>query len=74
MDNLVELMNKTDKVRLTAPGTDLSFSIKDIPAIKCAGECNIPDGEIFTAPVRDSVMVPFPITRHLHTKALHLKM
>ncbi len=55
MDNLVELMNKTDKVRLTGPGTDLSFSIKDIPAIKCAGEMNIPDGEVFTAPVKDSV-------------------
>ncbi len=55
MDNLVTLMNKTDKVRLTGPGTDLTFSIKDIPAIKCAGEANIPDGEVYTAPVKDSV-------------------
>ncbi len=55
MDSLVELMNKTDKVRITGPGTDLSFSIKDIPAIKCAGEMNIPDGEVYTAPVRNSV-------------------
>ncbi|WP_050616082.1 aminopeptidase [Bacillus testis] len=55
MDNLVELMNKTDKVRLVGPGTDLTFSIKDIPAIKCAGEMNIPDGEVYTAPVRNSV-------------------
>ena len=55
MDALVELMNKTDKVRLVGPGTDLSFSIKGIPAIKCAGECNIPDGEVYTAPVRDSM-------------------
>ncbi len=55
MDSLVELMNKTDKVRLVGPGTDLSFSIKDIPAIKCAGQNNIPDGEVFTAPVKDSV-------------------
>ncbi len=55
MDALVELMNKTDKVRLVGPGTDLSFSIKDIPAIKCAGQNNIPDGEVFTAPVKDSV-------------------
>ncbi|WLR50251.1 aminopeptidase [Bacillus tianshenii] len=55
MDPLVELMNKTDVVRITGPGTDLTFSIKDIPAIKCAGECNIPDGEVFTAPVKDSV-------------------
>lgn len=55
MDNLVSLMNRTDKVRLTGSGTDLSFSIKDIPAIKCSGQMNIPDGEVYTAPVRDSV-------------------
>ncbi len=55
MDALVQLMNQTDRVEIKAPGTDLSFSIKDIPAVKCAGECNIPDGEVYTAPVRDSV-------------------
>lgn len=55
MDALVDLMNRTDKVRLTGPGTDLTFSIKGIPAIKCAGEMNIPDGEVYTAPVKDSV-------------------
>nr|WP_309099640.1 aminopeptidase [Fredinandcohnia onubensis] len=55
MDALVELMDNTDKVRITGPGTDLTFSIKGIKAIKCAGEMNIPDGEVYTAPVRDSV-------------------
>jgi aminopeptidase len=55
MDSLVELMNKTDKVRLVAPGTDLTFSIKDIPAIKCDGKANIPDGEVYTAPVKNSI-------------------
>lgn len=55
MDSLVERLNSTDKVRITGPGTDLTFSIKDIPAVKCAGECNIPDGEVYTAPVRDSI-------------------
>ena len=55
MDKLVALMNKTDKVLLTGKGTDISFSIKDIPAKKCSGGCNIPDGEVYTAPVRDSV-------------------
>ncbi|MGI6695022.1 MAG: aminopeptidase [Christensenellales bacterium] len=55
MDALVALMDKTDRVRLTGQGTDLRFSIRGIPAIKCAGELNIPDGEVFTAPVRDSV-------------------
>ncbi|QKS72086.1 aminopeptidase [Paenalkalicoccus suaedae] len=55
MDALVDRMNQTDKVRLTGVGTDITFSIKDIPAIKCAGKLNIPDGEVYTAPVRDSI-------------------
>jgi aminopeptidase len=55
MDKLVALMERTDKVRLVGPGTDLSFSIKGIPAIKCSGEKNIPDGEVYTAPVRESM-------------------
>lgn len=55
MDPLVELMNKTDKVRIVAKDTDLTFSIKGVGAIKCAGDCNIPDGEVYTAPVKDSV-------------------
>lgn len=55
MDPLVELLNRTDRVRITGPGTDLVFSIKGLPAVKCDGRCNIPDGEVYTAPVRDSV-------------------
>ncbi|MGL4953231.1 MAG: aminopeptidase [Culicoidibacterales bacterium] len=52
---LKDLMEVTDRVRITAPGTELTFSIKDIPAVPCAGECNIPDGEVFTAPIKTSV-------------------
>jgi aminopeptidase len=48
-------MEATDKVRLVAPDTDLTFSIRDIPAVPCDGKLNIPDGEVFTAPVRDSL-------------------
>lgn len=55
MDSLVDVMNRTDKVRLVGPDTDLTFSIKDIPAIKCDGLRNIPDGEVYTAPVRESM-------------------
>ncbi len=55
MEALVDLMNRTDRVRLTGQGTDLTFSIQGIPAVACAGELNIPDGEVYTAPVRDSV-------------------
>ena len=52
---LQELMERTDRVHIVSPGTDLRFSKKDIPAIACTGEFNIPDGECFTAPVRESV-------------------
>jgi len=54
-DKLFEIMTATDKVRLVAPGTDLQFSIKGINCVKCDGKRNIPDGEVYTAPVRNSV-------------------
>lgn len=47
-------MNKTNDVHITGPGTDLKFSIKDIPALTSGGNYNIPDGEVFTSPVRNS--------------------
>ncbi len=55
MGKLKELMNKTHKVHIIGKGTDLSFSIKGIPAEKYAGTFNIPDGEVATAPVKNSV-------------------
>ena len=55
MDALLEAYSKTDKVRISGPGTDLTFSIKGINAKKCDGHFNVPDGEVYTAPVRDSV-------------------
>jgi len=55
MTPLQKRMMATDRVRLVARDTDLTFSIKGIPAIKCDGHRNIPDGEVYTAPVRDSV-------------------
>ncbi len=55
MDNLVDFMKKADKVRITGKDTDLSFSIKGLPPRKCEGKRNIPDGEVFTAPVKNSV-------------------
>lgn len=54
-DKLYALMEKTDKVHLISPGTDITFSLKSIPCIKCDGHRNIPDGEVYTAPVRDSI-------------------
>ena len=54
MQPLKRLMDKTDQVHITGPGTDLRFSIKGIPTVACGGQHNIPDGEVFTCPVRDS--------------------
>lgn len=56
MQPLIQLMEKTDSVRIVGPGdTDLRFSIKNIPVVGCSGHRNIPDGEVFTAPVKTSV-------------------
>ena len=55
MNALKKLMDKTDQVHILNKGTDLRFSIKDIPAVASGGNYNIPDGEVFTAPVKDSV-------------------
>jgi aminopeptidase len=55
MKALVARMEATDRVRIIAPHTDLSFSIRGMKAIPCCGHRNLPDGEVFTAPIRDSV-------------------
>jgi len=55
MRALKALLEKTDRVEIKAPGTDLRFSVKGIPAVICGGDRNIPDGEVFTAPVKHSV-------------------
>jgi len=55
MKALADLMDKTDRVHLKGPGTDLKFSIKGIGAVPCGGLRNIPDGEVFSCPVKDSV-------------------
>ena len=55
MKALKRLMEKTDRVEIKGPGTDLRFSIKGIPAVICGGDRNIPDGEVFSCPVKDSV-------------------
>lgn len=55
MQALEDLMSKTDLVELKGPNTDLRFSIKGIGAVACGGTHNIPDGEVFSCPVIDSV-------------------
>ncbi len=55
MKALKDLMDRTDRVHLKGPGTDLRFSIKGIGAVVCGGDRNIPDGEVFSCPTKHSV-------------------
>lgn len=55
MKILKKIMESTDKVHIKGPETDLQFSIKKIPSVICCGGHNIPDGEVFTSPVKTSV-------------------
>jgi aminopeptidase len=55
MAPLEKRMKKADRVHLKSPGTDLTFSIKGIGAMMCKGDRNVPDGEVFSCPVKDSV-------------------
>jgi aminopeptidase len=56
MEPLVDIMKQTDMVRVSGPGdTDVSFSIQNMPQCKCAGRHNLPDGELLTTPIRESV-------------------
>ncbi|HEU4752732.1 MAG TPA: aminopeptidase, partial [Armatimonadota bacterium] len=48
-------MLRTREIRLVAPGTDLTMDKGEINVIPCTGRRNIPDGECFTAPIRDRV-------------------
>jgi len=50
-----KFLDSAEKVRIIGEGTDLSFSIKGMGSVPCDGKMNIPDGEIYSAPVRDSV-------------------
>lgn len=55
MNRLRDLMSQTDLVEIKGPDADLSFSIKGIGAVACGGRKNIPDGEVFSCPVKESV-------------------
>jgi aminopeptidase len=55
MEELAQMIDAARDVHITGPGTDLRFSLEGLRAIACSGRHNIPDGEVFTAPVKDSV-------------------
>ena len=52
---LVNILNGHEELRVRSPFCDLSLSIKGRTFISANGRNNMPDGEIFTGPVEDSV-------------------
>ncbi|HET8864408.1 MAG TPA: aminopeptidase [Gracilimonas sp.] len=55
MKPLEKRLRATDEIHLKGEGTDIKFSVKGQNWVPCFGKRNIPDGELFTSPVLDSV-------------------
>ncbi|MFU8812313.1 MAG: aminopeptidase [Balneolaceae bacterium] len=55
MKPLEAMLRDTDIIQLKGEGTDISFSVKGQNWIPCFGKRNIPDGELFSSPILDSV-------------------
>lgn len=50
-----EIFDGAEEVRIEAEGTDITLSLSDREGLPCNGENNMPDGEVFYAPVKDSL-------------------
>jgi aminopeptidase len=73
MQPLIDLMRRTNEVRILGPGTDISFSIRGMPVVPCFGERNIPDGEVYTAPLRESAngVIQYNTALHMLGRQYH---
>ncbi|MFX1234017.1 MAG: aminopeptidase [Promethearchaeota archaeon] len=54
-ENIVEKLNQADKIRVIGADTELVLSVKDRIWKNCCGKNNLPDGEVYTGPIEDSV-------------------
>jgi aminopeptidase len=52
---IVDWLKEKKTVRVTGPDTDLRLSIAGRTFENCDGRYNMPDGEVFTGPVEDSI-------------------
>lgn len=55
LEVLAELMSRTNEVHLVGMDTDLKFSLKGMKTLVSAGDRNMPDGEAYCSPVKDSL-------------------
>ena len=51
----VDYLNKVDHVQYKGPNIDISFSVKGRKWINSDGRSNMPSGEVFSAPIEDSI-------------------
>lgn len=51
----VDYLNKADKIQYLGPHIDISFSVKGRTWINSDGRANMPSGEVFSAPIEDTV-------------------
>ena len=67
---IVDWLKGKQRVRVKGKETDLTMSIAGRQFINCNGKVNMPDGEVFTGPVEDSmnghVLYSFPAIEHGH--------
>ncbi|QEE18094.1 aminopeptidase [Promethearchaeum syntrophicum] len=54
-EKIIEILNKVDKIQVLGEDTDLTLSVKGRPWENCCGHENLPDGEVFTSPIEDSI-------------------
>ena len=51
---IADYLNSKSKIRIVGEKTDITFNVAGRIWKSCAGECNFPDGEVYTSPVEDS--------------------
>jgi aminopeptidase len=54
-DKTCSFLNKAEEIHVVGEDTDLKFNVKGRKWINCSGQKNMPDGEVFTAPIENSV-------------------
>ena len=52
---LVDWLKGRDEIRVEGPGVDLRMQITGRPFVNCDGRGNLPDGEVYTCPIEDSM-------------------
>ena len=78
-EKIAQYLNRKSKIRIVGEMTDIEFNVSGRKWKSCAGECNFPDGEVYTSPIEDSangeIYFDFPqIYRGKEAQKVHLKL